>query len=188
MEKIWYKESLTIPNISDERVLQIIGAFLVIVLIRMLLTLTDFLFVRKYLKRYLAWTKEMTSDKYAWLEENQPKLKRLTEQANLLYETSDAVPMGYGLIANRQIPIVDVLMVSQYTNSGYFLLLRVKGYYKERFLENFRLDYWLRTLIKLPEVILDFAFNNPPKIITKASNIVYWVTTIYIVLKNIFMK
>lgn len=64
------------------------------------------------------------------------------------------------------------------------LFIKCIGYYKYQFRQNFNPAYWIRTLLFLPQIILEYSGINFKKGTIHFLNLIYWISSVIFAIYN----
>ncbi|MBK8944082.1 MAG: hypothetical protein IPM32_02320 [Ignavibacteriae bacterium] len=174
-----------------------ISLFILSIIIRFLLNISKFYYLKKVLKKQEIYIqgqfeestesqKEAAGKAGDWVQENQIEIKKVVLNTGVQDQKQSYMkPLGLGYTKEQSISALDNLLLlnSDIMGKSIEIMKRAKGYYKVQALKSFNPLFWIEFIIFFPkELSKYFGIDEEKKysgIIVKIIQVLYWLISIY---------
>jgi len=175
----------------------IVYVFILLIIIRFLLYISKFFYLRKVLIKQNIFIegkfedadekKKKASEKAGdWVQENQIEIKKVALKAGIQDQRKSYMePLGLGYTQQQSLSALDNLLMLnlEIMGSAIEIIKRAKGFYKIQALKCFNPLFWIEFIVFLPkEFFRYFGVDEEAKVssvIIKIFQIIYWIISIF---------
>jgi hypothetical protein len=178
-------------------ILYLIFLFLAIILIKFLLNISKYFYLKKVIKKHNIFldgelAKEDEQKKREgieagnWIQENQIEIKNVVSKTGLHDQKKSYMQsLGLGYAQQQNVSALDNILFlnADIMELAREIINRAKGFYKVQALKSFNPLFWIEFFVFLPKELLEyFGINEEAKvgsIIIKIFQVFYWIASIF---------